>query len=187
MSSDTSQKYTQQWVRYQVHSHSILQEIQKQLGPYVSDRYTQINPTDYHVTLVPQFTCLQNDLPSYHSYVFDSFPYETPITATEAYFYPSRTEPRVICLNVETPDFDLISKRDTLVRKIEKDQDSEKILDPVNPHITLFTIDDPMDSSMSLPPQISQLHDTVDEINKTYLPFTFDETELKLSSISNPG
>lgn len=186
MSADGSQKYTQQWVRYRVHSHSILQDIQKRLGPYVSSRYNQIQPTDYHVTLVPQFTCLQDDLHSYHSYVFDLFPYETPITATEAYFYPSRSEPRVICLNVETPEVDLIEKRDELIRRIEQDEDSEKILDPVNPHITLFTIDDPMDSDMKLPPQISKLHSTVEEINDEYLPFTFNETELKLSSISNP-
>jgi 2'-5' RNA ligase len=186
MGSNLSKKYTQQWVRYRVHSHSILQEIQKMLSPYVSGRYNQIETTDYHVTVVPQFMCPQDNLHKYHSYLYELFPERTPITVTEAYFYPSKREPRVICLNVETPEFDFIGKRDELIRRIENGEHSETMLDPVNPHITLFTIDDPMDSTMKLPPQANKLYEQVEKAESEFLPFTFNETELKLSSVSNP-
>lgn len=174
-------KWDQYWACYRVYSHSTLQTIQRELEPLLPDIYRRIPSQDYHVTIHPQFQCPIPKEKSNESYVRNLFPSSLTISSDSFHFYPSKAEPRVICLDVDTP-ISFETKQDELVDKINNGS-GETVLNPVKPHITLFSVKDPHRDSMSLPPNTNQIYRTCDRLIEEELPTKFKETELEFQPI----
>ena len=102
-------RFKQYWAYYQVYSHSVLQDIQKELSVYLPKRYIRTDHSNYHMTVHPQFQVAEENYLSHESMIKDIFPSSIQITALDFHFNPSRSEPRVISLNVKT-DIPLQSK-----------------------------------------------------------------------------
>lgn len=174
-------KWDQYWACYRVYSHSTIQKIQRELDPLLSEIYRRVHPSEYHVTIHPQFQCPVPKEKSNESYVRGLFPSSLTIISDSFHFYPSKAEPRVICLDVDTP-ISFESKQKELTDKINNGS-GETVLNPVQPHITLFSVKDSHRDSMSLPPTTDRIYRTCDRLTETELPTKFKETELEFQPI----
>lgn len=173
-----SEPWGQWWVSYDVYSHSILQEIQKRLEPLLPPVYDKVSSDEYHATIHPRFQFKDADVEKFENLVYDLFPKSIRINITEVYYFPSKEEPRIICMDFNT-NIDFKGKQSQLTRGIS-DLNGENLLEPVNPHITLFRIEGPFDKTIHLPPNINEIYDTCDTINSELLPITISETQLQL-------
>lgn len=175
------QKWDQYWTCYRINSRSTVQSIQNKIDPLLPDIYERIRPEEYHVTVHPQFQCPVKEEKTQESYVHELFPSSLTITSDSFHFYPSKAEPRVICLDVDTP-IPFEKKQNRLAQKINNSS-GETVLDPVQPHITLFSVKDPHRDSLALPPTTNEIYRTCDEIVQNDLPAHFLDAELEFQPI----
>lgn len=175
------QKWDQYWACYRVYSRSTLQTVQDALDPLLPDIYRRVPAHEYHVTIHPQFQCPVLKEKSHESYVRELFPSNLKITSDSFHFYPSKAEPRVICLDVDTPIS--FEDRQRELADVINNGSGETVLDPVTPHITLFSVKDPHRDSLSLPPTTDKIYRTCDRLTNEELPVQFEKTELEFQSI----
>lgn len=176
-------KWDQYWACYRIFSHSTIQTIQRELEPLLPDIYRRIPSDEYHVTIHPQFQFPVHREKAQESYIREVFPSSLTISSDSFHFYPSRAEPRVICLDVDTP-IQFEEKQDDLADRINNSE-GETVLDHVKPHITLFSVKDPHRDSMCLPPTTDKIYRTCDRLVDEELPVKFKETRLEFNPIQS--
>lgn len=171
------------WAYYQVYSHSVLQTIQRELRPMLPPKYEQIQPDEYHLTVYPQYQFKVADAEKYENMVRSKFPSSITITSDSFHFYPSESEPRVICVNVDT-NIPLVSRQQELITDL-RNSEGESMMEPTTPHITLFRVDDPHDASFTLPKNIDEIRSTCTRLESEQLPVTFtsNDTEFKIERV----
>lgn len=164
-------KWEQYWVYYSIPSQTILNRIQDELKPLLPPEYNPVKRSEFHMTVHPQFQFPEKEYQSFNSIVRDIFPRTVTINSPSFHYYPSRAEPRVICLDAHTT-IGISQKRNQLLNSIWN-QGGESVIDPVEPHITVFSIHDPHKTSYKLPPNINEIYDKIESLEEKYLSETF--------------
>lgn len=172
----------QYWAYYKVYSHSIIQTIQRRLEPLLPDFYEKVPQENYHVTVHPQFQFPEKEKNRFEHYVRKRFPSTIDITLESFCFHPSKSEPRVICLNVDTDDLPFAENQRDLAETFTVSRHGKNIIDPVPPHITVFSVNDSHREFMTLPPTIDEIFATARELEESKLPLSINETDLHLDA-----